>query len=322
MNIGLTSYSLNKFLVMAQTTDDIMVSVCMITYNHESFIREAIEGVLMQKTPFAFELVIGEDFSTDKTRTICEEYAIRFPDKIKLLPTKMNLGMMPNFIRTIEECRGKYIALCEGDDYWTDPLKLQKQVEFLEGNNQCSLCFTNAINISADGRQKDHMRDVFNYAIKKEYSIEDIIKFNFIPTASMLFGSIHLEDYYEHQIKLKGSPAGDWILSFFLSTKGKIGFIDSLSVVRRVHHGGVWSMKNEEMRLTSTIHIYKIMENISPLLYKNKIKRYIADTRYKKALFLFQKNRKIAAFQEFLCLMTNFSTPPSRYIYLMRKFFA
>ena len=110
------------------------VSVCMITYNHEAFIARAIEGVLMQKTDFETELIIGEDCSSDTTRNICREYRERYPEKIRLLAGDRNLGPMSNFLRTFEACDGTYVAFCEGDDYWTDPRKLQKQVEFLEEN--------------------------------------------------------------------------------------------------------------------------------------------------------------------------------------------
>lgn len=119
----------------------IIVSVLMITYNHENFIREAIEGVLMQKTDFPVELIIGEDCSTDSTRKICLEYKAKYPDKIRLLLPEFNLGVMRNFIETMQAATGKYIALCEGDDYWTDQYKLQKQVDFLEANSDYSCCF-------------------------------------------------------------------------------------------------------------------------------------------------------------------------------------
>lgn len=129
-----------------------MVSICMITYNHESYIKQAIDSVLMQKCNFAFELVIGEDCSTDNTFKICQELAKNNP-QIKLLPSISNLGMMPNFIRTLEACEGKYIAICEGDDYWTDPLKLQKQVDFLGANEEYGLCCTD-FNIFWQTKQK------------------------------------------------------------------------------------------------------------------------------------------------------------------------
>ena len=119
-----------------------LVSVCMITYNHEKYISQSIDGVLMQKTDFPIELVIGEDCSTDNTRNLCMEYKEKYPDKIKLLLPEKNLGMIQNFNATIQSCAGKYIALCEGDDYWIDPYKLQKQVDFLEANPDFSFVYT------------------------------------------------------------------------------------------------------------------------------------------------------------------------------------
>jgi glycosyltransferase involved in cell wall biosynthesis len=109
------------------------VSICMITYNQEPYIRQAIEGVLAQQCDFQYELVIGEDHSKDKTFNICMEYASKHPE-IKLLSYNANIGIVKNFIRTLQACSKKYIAFCEGDDFWIDPYKLQKQVEFLEKN--------------------------------------------------------------------------------------------------------------------------------------------------------------------------------------------
>lgn len=119
---------------------NLLVSVCMITYNQEDYISEAIEGVLMQKTTFPVQLVIGEDFSTDATRSICAEYQKKYPDSIRLLNNASNLGMIGNLKETILSCTGNYIAFCEGDDYWTDPYKLQKQVDFLEANSEFAFC--------------------------------------------------------------------------------------------------------------------------------------------------------------------------------------
>lgn len=126
-----------------------MVSVCMITYNHENFVSQAIESVLMQRTNFVFELVIGDDCSTDRTREIVNEYYKKYPKIIKLRLPEKNLGMQLNFIENLNACNGKYIALCEGDDYWTDPYKLQKQVDFLEANPEYGLVHTgaNVVNI-------------------------------------------------------------------------------------------------------------------------------------------------------------------------------
>lgn len=123
-----------------------VVSVSMITYNHEAYIRQAIEGVMMQKTDFEFELVIGEDCSTDSTREICFEYQKRYPDKIRVLWCDHNLYRNPhpaggNSRRNMAHCRGEFIALCEGDDYWIDPLKLQKQVDVMRKYPNVGFCF-------------------------------------------------------------------------------------------------------------------------------------------------------------------------------------
>lgn len=130
-----------------------VVSVHMITYNHESYIRQAIEGVMMQKTDFEFELVIGEDCSQDKTRKICFEYQKKYPDKIRILWWHENVSKYGgNGRRNRSRCRGEFIALCEGDDYWTDPLKLQKQVDVMRQHPNVGLCYTNGRTRFLDGR--------------------------------------------------------------------------------------------------------------------------------------------------------------------------
>lgn len=119
-----------------------LVSVHMITYNHEAFIRRAIEGVLSQQCDFTFELVIGEDCSTDGTRDIVTEYQKKYPDIIRLVTSETNVGMKKNGVRTFMACRGKYVAYCEGDDYWQRKDKLQIQAEYLEAHAECGLVFS------------------------------------------------------------------------------------------------------------------------------------------------------------------------------------
>lgn len=120
-----------------------VVSVNMITYNHEPYIRQAVEGVMMQETDFEFELVIGEDCSTDKTREICFEYQRKYPDKIRVLWWHENVSKLGgNGRRTLVHCRGEFIAFCEGDDYWTDPLKLQKQFDLMRRYPNAGICFS------------------------------------------------------------------------------------------------------------------------------------------------------------------------------------
>src|SRR5438094_537303 len=140
-----------------QKQDSFSVSICMITYNHEKFVAEAIESVLKQKTTFPIELVIGDDKSTDSTPAIIKGYAEKYPGILKVRYNKENAGVVLNTVKTIEECSGKYIAMLEGDDYWTDPLKLQKQVDFLEKNPDFACSFHNVMVLKSGKLQNDDM---------------------------------------------------------------------------------------------------------------------------------------------------------------------
>ena len=119
-----------------------LVSVCMTAYNHAPYIARAIEGVLKQRTAFGVELIIGEDCSTDNTLATCREYAERYPDRIRLITAERNVGMRENYRRTALAAQGRYVAYCDGDDYWTDEEKLQRQVEALEADSAIGMCYT------------------------------------------------------------------------------------------------------------------------------------------------------------------------------------
>jgi len=124
--------------------DVFLVSIPVITYNHKNFIKQNLDGILMQKTDFRYEIIIGEDCSTDGTREIIFDYAKRFPKMIKVITSDTNVGSLNNQIRTLVACSGKYFAFCEGDDYWTDIFKLQKQIDFLEQNQDYGMVHTDA----------------------------------------------------------------------------------------------------------------------------------------------------------------------------------
>jgi len=223
-------------------TPEVKVSVAMITYNHEPFIAQAIESVLMQQAHFAVELVIGEDCSTDRTREIVRSYGARYPERIRLLLPEHNRGAMPNFVATMRACRGQYIALCEGDDYWTYPLKLQKQVDFLEMNTECSLCFHEAYDLWPDGHRTEYVRSR-QPTIKPLYSIEDVLVGHFIPTASMVFRNGLVAGSHPDFLRV---PAGDWMVHVMLAQKGALAFLDENWSVRRIHPGGMTSMSTAE----------------------------------------------------------------------------
>ena len=126
--------------VMKSDSPEITVSICCITYNHEKYIAQCLDSFLMQRTSFRYEIILGEDCSTDSTRSIAEAYARQYPDRIRLLTGPVNVGAQKNLLRVLKRAAGKYIALCDGDDFWTDPAKLQKQVDFLENNPSYTMC--------------------------------------------------------------------------------------------------------------------------------------------------------------------------------------
>ncbi len=234
---------------------EMIVSVCMITYNHEPFIREAIEGVLMQQTSFPIELVIGEDCSTDRTREICLEYKEKYPDKIKFLLNEKNLGMMPNFIQTLNACTGKYIALCEGDDYWTDKLKLQKQVDFLEGNEEYVMAYHDAKVIDEAGEIISEAKLPCDF--KQELHEIELKKGTWVPTLSICFRNV-IKSFPKEMLKVVN---GDTFLISLLGQFGKGKLIyDIQPGYYRVHKGGVWSEKGKLYKLSSSINTFRYLK--------------------------------------------------------------
>ena len=236
------------------TAEKHMVSINMITYNHEPFIAQAIEGVVMQKTNFRIELVIGEDCSTDSTRKICEDYAIKYPEIIRLLPSEQNLGMSQNGIRTLRECKGKYIALLDGDDYWTDPLKLQKQVDFLEANPDYAICF-HEVNLLQDGMIKE---DTMTAAVPETTNITDLAKGNYMHTCSVVYRNNLFAELPEYFNK---APVGDYFLHLLNARYGDIKCVDEIMGVYRVHGTSAWSSKTQKEQESLWV---PFLENIKP----------------------------------------------------------
>lgn len=176
---------------------EVVVSVLMITYNHECYIKQAIESVLNQKCNFRIELIIGEDCSEDNTKQICMEYISKYPE-INLLTSEINLGAIPNFIRTLDACNGKYIAICEGDDYWTDSYKLQKQVDYLESNPDYGLVHGDVNHLYQEtGELSNAYNKTNNIKIPQGEIFEDLmIPGHFIKTMTVCFRRELIEKHY------------------------------------------------------------------------------------------------------------------------------
>ena len=220
------------------------VSVVMNTYMHETFIAEAIKGVLMQQCDYDVEVIIADDCSPDNTKVVVDSFMNHSNFKwIKYIRHDSNKGMMSNFIWALKQASGKYIALCEGDDYWTDPFKLQKQVDFLEGNESCVMCFHDVRILQTSGIIEDDFITNVPKGVKLNQKAL-VVNSNFIHTPSVMFRNGFLLDMPRG---FQFSPVGDYLLYLWLTNFGDIGYLSEFMGVYR-YGVGVHSTKSEEKR--------------------------------------------------------------------------
>lgn len=246
-----------------------LVSVWMVTYNHRDYITQAVESVMMQKTRFDFHLYIGEDCSTDSTRDICKELYHKYPDKITLILNEKNLGAIQNARNIYTACfqsGSKYIAMLEGDDYWTDPLKLQKQVDFLEANFDYSICFHN---VKIFNQEKNALqKDTITREVNETTGEEDLAMGNYIHTPSVVLRNDFKIPSWFDKVQL-----GDWSL-YMLSIKGrKIFKFEEEMAAYRLHSQSIWSKLNQEKRNILTIANVEII--LKNLKLRNNIKNIL-----------------------------------------------
>lgn len=245
-------------------TEDIIVSIITLTYNHESYIRECLDGILMQQTSFKFELLIHDDASTDNTANIIREYEAKYPDIIKPIyqtqnqySQKVPIGCTYLYPRA----QGKYIALCEGDDYWTDPLKLQKQVDFLESHPDYVMC-SHRFNLYIQNKgvfQNDWYGDRTEGV---NYNLNTLIHGGwFFHPLTVMFRSdkLDLDEYSQYKYSM------DAVLFFHLLKKGEGYMMSDNMSVYRIHSGGVWSSigSNNQIRneFKARIGLYEVEQS-------------------------------------------------------------
>lgn len=265
-----------------------LVSICMITYNHEKYIAQAIESVLMQETDFDFELVIGEDCSTDRTREVVMSYKERYPDRIHLLLPPENMGVQENFAATIQACGGKYLAFLEGDDYWTSRKKLQRQVDFLERHPASSICFHN-VTVFFDETSGDKKLYSLPYSSPNEIStILDIINENIIPTCSVMYVRGTLPDIPEWTKKYWMM---DWPLHLLVATKGDIGFIDIPMAAYRRHSDGACARTDFVRKYHGVIDMLEMFDKQTVFQYDRAIQRSLIIREYDLSIHYMENNQ-------------------------------
>ncbi len=257
-----------------------LVSVCVQTYQHAGFIKGCLDGILMQKTDFPFEVLIGEDGSTDGTREICIEYAEEYPDKIRLFlhhrESNIHIGGRPtgrfNFLYNLFSANGKYIALLDGDDYWTDPLKLQRQVDFLEANPDFVAHHTSFFNLYADGKMVPNQ-----IMLREVTTFNHLLEGNTIVSSSVLLRRelLAVSDWFTKVF------VGDWVL-YLTATRngGKIYFDKTRAVVYRKNVGIFQHYKDPLVNLKKILELKRFVLG-DPLFsaHQSAIKSSIKETQ-------------------------------------------
>lgn len=273
-----------------------VVSVCVQTYNHVKYIKVCLDGIIMQKTELPVEILLGEDESNDGTREICIEYANRYPEKIRLFlhsrEYNIKINGKPtgrfNFLYNLSKARGKYIALCEGDDYWTDPLKLQKQVEFLEENPEYSMCF-HRVNV-VDEDTMDEPKQLYDFLEEKDYTGQELIRRWTVPTCSVIFRRALINN---NSFTHPGIIYGDLLLFLSCAEKGKIRCLsDNMATYRRHSLGALrTTVNNYHLRKKN----YKTLAKLFNGKYKAGAYRKIAHTAFNLSILELKKKNIASA---------------------------
>jgi len=274
---------------------DPLLSVCLITFNHNEFIEKAVDSVLIQEVNFPWELIIADDFSTDGTREILLEYKEKYPDFIKLILQERNIGAAKNWFDLINTPKGKYIAYFEGDDYWTDPHKLQKQVDFLEANEKYVGSFHNVEARYQDGGKKPFL--YCNFREARDITFKDLSYANVMPTCAVVFRRKHLVKFPSWITTL---PTGDWALHLFNAQYGSFRYMPQTMGVYRITNSSVWAMQSQERSIRYVIETYdKMIKGFSgePILVQQLKKgriRYVLHNKFFIFRIFFRILKKIS----------------------------
>ncbi|MFA0037468.1 glycosyltransferase family 2 protein [Vibrio chagasii] len=253
-----------------------LVSVLVVAYNHENYIVECLESILAQKTNFPFEILLGEDDSNDRTREICIEYANKYPSIIRLfLHDRRNTITFNgratgrfNWVYSLNQANGCFLALCDGDDYWTSPYKLQQQVDTLQASPTFSGCAHNTL-VFNESSSKFAEQPIVGAVEKTIFTIDDFVRGEiYFHTSSMLYRLSRIKkcvfDFYSESF-------GDWFLCTKVSELGPIKYLDNTMSVYRIHESGVWSELDE---------FEKLSKNLSSIISYNRVLKFKYEVSY------------------------------------------
>lgn len=244
-----------------------LVSVIVPTYQHASYITTCLNGILEQQTDFHVEILIGEDESTDGTREICQRYAAAHPDRIRLFLRSrkdvMHIMGRPtgraNLLDLLNATRGRYIAICEGDDYWIDPLKLQNQVGLLEQRPEASACFTDAYN-ERDGVRTNYLDGQYTRKPGPQVEQSELLNAQGLPTCTVVF---RREALLPLPPGMNKAPTGDTLMYVHAANKGPFLYLPVHTAVRRMHPGGLHSLASEAHQALVTLRNLPFLDEAS-----------------------------------------------------------
>ena len=266
-----------------------LLSVCMTTYNHERYIAQAIESVLGQRTTFAVEVVVGEDCSTDSTLRICREYESRYPDRVRVIPSESNVGMHENYRRTIEACRGRYIAMLDGDDWFSDMDKLQIQVEELEKSG-AAMCYT-----------RSERRSESDSKIYPEGTLhttfEDMLRLNTAENCTTVALRDKILEYYaEVEPQTKGWLTDDLPMWLWFAATQSIVAIDRITAVHRMLSTSVSHSEQWQKQLDFCYSLDSIMLWFDERYNRSRLQRFLARRRQNRNLWLLSHHGSVGKF--------------------------
>ena len=238
---------------------DPKVSVFVLTHDHVDWIGKALDSALEQDAPFAFEILVADDFSTDGTREKVQEYAAGHPDLIRTYLPERNLGVAGIWLEAASRCRGEYVAILEGDDYWTSPAKLARQVELLDRRPEWTSCFHRATLFHDDGEAPP--RPATPAFDRDLFELDDVIRACFIPFLTVVFRRSALQGIPSWAFSYKWF---DWLFHIYCARQGPIGFLDEDMAAYRVHGGGNWSARDRSTQLEEDLLVYERLSREMP----------------------------------------------------------
>lgn len=244
------------------------VSVIVVTYNHAEYVADALASALGQKTDFDYEIVVNDDCSNDGTQEILRRFEHNHPARIRLILSPVNRNDWSVFSVPFQGCRGDYIALLEGDDFWSSPHKLARQVAFLEEHPHCSACFHNVLILDESCRERPRLH---NHCEKLFWELPDILSNCFIQTGSVMFQSRVLRAWPEPATIF----SGDWALYVFAAQHGALGYLDEVLSVYRVHTGGMWSGIPKTVQFERIIAFYRLIAPQVPAQSRSLVQEMI-----------------------------------------------